>query len=142
MFAPSFVTGLLIRRFGVERILWTGALLFTGTVAINLVGTSFWHFWTALLLLGIGWNFLFIGGTTLLTATYRPEERAKSQALNDFLVFSAITLASLSAGAMQHALGWWWVNVAVIPLILVIVASLSVMALRGRAAESSPGICT
>jgi len=135
MFAPSFVTGSLIKRFGVERILWTGALLFAGTVAINLVGTSFWHFWTALLLLGIGWNFLFIGGTTLLTATYRPEERAKSQALNDFLVFSAITLASLSAGAMQHALGWWWVNVAVIPLILVIVASLSWLALRAGAAE-------
>jgi MFS family permease len=137
MFAPSFVTGSLIKRFGVERFLWTGAALFAGTLAINLVGTSFWHFWTALLLLGIGWNFLFIGGTTLLTETYRPEERAKTQALNDFLVFSAITLASLSAGAMQHAFGWWWVNVGVIPLPLVIVASLSWLRLRGVVAKSS-----
>jgi MFS family permease len=139
MFAPSFVTGRLIKRFGVERILWVGALLFAGTLAINLVGTSFWHFWTALVLLGIGWNFLFIGGTTLLTETYRPEERAKTQALNDFLVFTATTLASLSAGAMQHASGWWWVNVGVIPLVLVIVASLGWLGLRGAGTRSSLG---
>jgi len=136
MFAPSFVTGRLIKRFGVERILRTGAALFAGTLVINLVGTSVWHFWTALVLLGIGWNFLFIGGTTLLTETYRPEERAKTQALNDFMVFSATALASLSAGAMQHAFGWWRVNVGVIPLVLVIVASLSWLGLRGAAAQS------
>jgi len=140
MFAPSFVTGRLIKRFGVERILWTGSLLYAGTVAINLVGSSFWHFWTALVLLGIGWNFLFIGGTTLLTETYRPEERAKTQALNDFLVFSATTLASLSAGAMQHAFGWWWVNVGVIPLVLAIVASLGWLGRRGASGEPSLGI--
>ncbi|MCB1866693.1 MAG: MFS transporter [Chromatiales bacterium] len=132
MFAPAFVTGRLIRRFGVERVLWTGAVLGALTIVINLAGTSLWHFWVALLLLGVSWNFLFIGGTTLLTETYRPEERAKAQAINDFSVFTATTLASLSAGAMLHRFGWWWVNVGVIPLVMLIVAALVWLALDGR----------
>lgn len=139
MFAPSFVTGRLIKRFGVERLLWTGAALLVATLTINLVGTTVWHFWTALLLLGVGWNFLFIGGTTMLTETYRPEERAKTQALNDFLVFTSTALASLSAGAMLHVFGWWWVNIGVIPLVLVIIASLGWLGLRP---ERMPGSAT
>ncbi len=75
------------------------------TIGINLLGSSFWHFLTALILLGISWNFLFIGGTTLLTETYSPEERAKTQAMNDFLIFTATFGASLSAGALLHQLG-------------------------------------
>ncbi|MCB1738370.1 MAG: MFS transporter, partial [Gammaproteobacteria bacterium] len=129
----------LIKRFGVERLLWTGAALLVATLTINLVGTTVWHFWTALLLLGVGWNFLFIGGTTMLTETYRPEERAKTQALNDFLVFTSTALASLSAGAMLHVFGWWWVNIGVIPLVLVIIASLGWLGLRP---ERMPGSAT
>lgn len=125
MFAPSFVTGRLIQRFGVWTIMLTGALLITACVAVNLTGSSVSHFWAALFLLGVGWNFLFIGATTLLTTGYRPAEQAKVQAANDFLVFGLSTLAVLSAGFVQHHFGWRMVNLGVIPGILVIVGALA-----------------
>lgn len=121
MFLPSFFTGHLIHRFGVSRILWSGAILAAITLTINLLGTSFSHFLIALILLGVSWNFLFIGGTTLLTETYQPEERAKVQAVNDFLVFTTNAIASLSAGYLIHQLGWWWVNIMVIPMVALMV---------------------
>jgi predicted MFS family arabinose efflux permease len=118
MFAPSFVTGYLITRFGALNVIMTGALLILACVAANLTGTAMVHFWAALLLLGTGWNFMFIGATTLLTVTYAPAEKAKSQALNDFTVFTIVTLASLSSGALLQFVGWRMVNLAVIPLML------------------------
>jgi MFS family permease len=124
MFAPSFVTGHLIRRYGVLNILYAGAILGMICVAINLRGDSVRHFWTALLFLGVSWNFLFVGATTLLTETYRPEERAKTQALNDFIVFTCVAGASLSAGALQHLFGWRVVNMGVIPLLVLILGSI------------------
>jgi MFS family permease len=123
MFAPSFFTGHLIRRFGVANIMLTGALLYIFTVAINLAGSSANHFWMALFFLGVGWNFLFVGGTTLLTETYDEQEKAKVQALNDFLVFTTVTVASLSAGVLQHQFGWRVVNLGVLPLIVMILAA-------------------
>jgi MFS family permease len=87
-------------------------------VIINLTGTDVLHFWMALFLLGAGWNFMFIGATTLLTGTYTPGEKAKAQALNDFTVFSVVAIASLSSGALLHHLGWRAVNLAVLPLLL------------------------
>ncbi|OGI37843.1 MAG: MFS transporter [Candidatus Muproteobacteria bacterium RBG_16_62_13] len=134
MFAPSFVTGHLIRRFGVLNVMLTGALLTAGCVAVNLTGTGVAHFWTALVLLGIGWNFLFVGGTSLLTETYTESEKAKTQGLNDFLVFTVITIASLSAGAIQHFLGWRLVNLGVIPLIVLVAAGIVWRKRRRRAA--------
>jgi MFS family permease len=130
MFAPSFVTGHLIRRFGVLNILIAGALLTTACVAINLLGTEVAHFWAALFLLGVGWNFLFVGGTTLLTETYREEEKAKTQALNDFLVFTSISLTSFTSGALHHSFGWQVVNIGVVPLIALILVA--VLWLRPR----------
>jgi MFS family permease len=124
MFAPSFATGHLIKRYGVLNIMLTGAVLGVACMTINLSGSSVWHFWTALLFLGISWNFLFIGATTLLTETYRPEERAKTQALNDFAVFTTVALASLSAGALQSHYGWQAVNVGLIPLLVLILAAI------------------
>ncbi len=124
MFLPSFFTGHLIRQVGVKPVLWLGALLAAATILINLLGSTFLHFLTALILLGVSWNFLFIGGTSLLTESYTTEERSKVQALNDFLIFSTTATASLSAGFLLHHLGWWWVNVAVIPLVIVIIAAL------------------
>ncbi len=118
MFVPSFFTGHLINRFGAQRIILVGAVLMILCILLNFSGSSVRHFWAALLLLGVGWNFMFIGGTSLLTETYRPEESAKSQALNDFVVFSAAACASFSAGALLHLLGWQLVNYAVVPLIL------------------------
>lgn len=124
MFAPSFVTGHLIRRFGETNIMLWGALLNAGCVVVNLTGDTLTHFWLALFMLGIGWNFLFVGGTSLLTHTYRPEEKAKVQALNDFLVFTTVTIASLSAGALQFHFGWRAVNEGVLPLIGLILLTL------------------
>ncbi len=120
MFAPSFFTGHLINRFGVIPLMITGALLDLGCVVLNLLGTSLWHFWSALFLLGIGWNFLFVGATTLLTQTYHANERAKSQAVNDFIVFSMVSIASLSAGSLLHFFGWRAVNFGVIPATAII----------------------
>lgn len=124
MFAPSFFTGNLIHRFGVQPILRLGALAMILTVIINLGGTTYWHFWAALFLLGIGWNFLFIGGTSLLTEVYWPEERSKVQALNDFLVFSTTATSSWFAGSMLYEYGWYWVNVSAVPLLGLVVLSL------------------
>jgi MFS family permease len=125
MFVPSFFTGHLIRRFGTSNIMLTGILLLGLCVWINFTGTTVTHFWGALILLGLGWNFLFVGATTLLTETYSLVEKAKAQALNDFLVFGTVTLTSFSSGAIQHALGWQTINMAVIPfLVLVVVANL------------------
>ena len=124
MFAPSFFTGYLIREWGLKTILWLGVLMGFACVGINLIGHTIWHFWLALVLLGISWNFLFIGGTSLLTETYHPNERAKTQAINDFLVFSTVALSSLSAGYLQHQFGWRMVNVGVLPILGLIMLSL------------------
>ena len=124
MFAPSFFTGHLINRFGVERIIFIGGLLMLGCIATNLIGTTLWHFWLALFLLGLGWNFMFIGGTTMLTKTYNEAEKAKTQALNDFTIFTAVAFASLGAGVLQHQLGWFMVNISVIPFILICLFSI------------------
>ncbi len=124
MFAPSFFTGALIQRFGLMTILLTGAALALLCIGTNLLGHTVWHFWLALVALGISWNFLFIGGTTLLTDTYRPEEKAKAQALNDFSVYTAVTIASLSAGYFEYNFGWKMVNLAALPLVGVILLSL------------------
>jgi MFS family permease len=123
MFAPSFFTGSIIQRFGVLNVIVVGALLAVVCVIINLTGQTLWHFWTALFALGVSWNFLFIGATSLLTQTYRPEETAKAQGFNDFAVFTLVTIASLSAGMLQHKLGWEMVNYAVIPFIVIIILS-------------------
>lgn len=140
MFAPSFVTGHLIRRFGIATMLLVGAVLLIGCLAINLLGTDMVHFWSALVLLGIGWNFLFIGGTTLLTETYRPEEKAKTQGANEFLIGAMVAVSSLSAGALQNGLGWQAVNLAMVPLVGLIL--LAVLWLRWGApppAAEAPG---
>lgn len=124
MYVPSFFTGQLIHRFGVLKVMLTGAFLYLGCVLVNLAGTEVWNFWTALVMLGIGWNFLFVGGTTLLTESYYPAEKAKVQALNDFMVFTTVTIASASAGALQYNFGWEVVNWGVLPLLFVITVSI------------------
>lgn len=118
MFAPSFFTGGLIRRFGVGRIIAAGAALLLASVAVNLAGTSVGHFWAGLVTLGVGWNFLYIGGTTLLTETHRPEERAKVQGGNDFLVFAVQGVTSLGAGALITGDGWEALNLLAMPIVL------------------------
>ena len=139
MFAPSFFTGHLIKRFGVLQVMLAGGVLSAACVAVNLTGTSVSHFWLGLLLLGVGWNFMFIGATTLLTEAYAPAEKAKTQALNDFLVFSTVTASVLSAGSLQHYLGWRAVNYGVVPLIALSVIAVLWLLWRRRTAAAGQG---
>jgi MFS family permease len=130
MYAPAFLTGTLIQRWGVLTVILIGAAAILGTVAINESGTGLAQFWTALVLLGLGWNFMYVGGTTLLTEGYRPEERAKAQAVNEFVMFALIATASLGSGLLQQTVGWSWVNLSVVPGILAVAAAS--LWLRGR----------
>ncbi|MBI3523449.1 MAG: MFS transporter [Betaproteobacteria bacterium] len=133
MFAPSFFTGSLIKRFGVVQILLAGSALMLACTAIALSGVTLMHFWWALVLLGIGWNFLYIGGTTLLTETYHASEKAKVQGGNDFLVFATQGVSSLSAGAVLIDSGWSALVTFALPLILITtLASVWLLWLRRR----------
>jgi MFS family permease len=107
MFAPSFFTGGLIRRMGVLNVLLTGAALLFACVGIAMSGVTLMHFWWALTLLGVGWNFLYIGGTTLLTEAHRPAEKAKIQGVNDCLVFAVMVSSSLTSGVVVTGSGGW-----------------------------------
>lgn len=120
MFAPSFLTGYLVSRYGVMNVMLAGVVLLFIAVAVNLLGISIWHYWLALLALGVGWNFLFIGATDLLTYTYSENEKAKAQAFNDFTVFSIVALSALTAGYLQNTFGWRVVNLGVLPMIFCI----------------------
>ncbi|MGD8839998.1 MAG: MFS transporter [Gammaproteobacteria bacterium] len=132
MFAPSFVTGHLVNRFGSQLVIMTGACLMVVCILLNFSGSTVTHFWTALLSLGIGWNFMFIGATSLLTETYSPAESARAQALNDFVVFTSAACSSFGAGALLHLLGWQLVNLAVVPLVVLTIASHCWLWLKSR----------
>src|SRR5712692_2279565 len=123
MFAPSFVTGSLIARFGVTRILLAGAGMLLASAVAALSGLALYNFWAALALLGVGWNFLYVGGTTLLTSAYRPEERAKTQAANEFLTFGVVAVASFASGGVMARIGWSAINYATFPLLLIAAAT-------------------
>ena len=125
MFAPSFFTGHLIRRFGTLRIMLAGAVLQAACVAVNLIGDSYTHFLAALVLLGLGWNFLFIGATTLLTETYTAQEKAKAQGFNDLLVFATVTFTATSSGYLHFELGWRSLNIGVLPFLAVVAAAMA-----------------
>jgi len=134
MFAPSFFTGHLIRRFGVLPVMFVGALLNFSCIAIALTGVSVMHFWWALTLLGVGWNFLYIGGTALLTETYHPEEKAKAQGFNDFLVFTVQAITSLSSGVLITGEGWNTLNLIAAPAIAVTTLATLILWWRQRRA--------
>jgi MFS family permease len=127
MFVPSFFTGNLISRYGVLNIMACGTLIFLIGIATGLAGVNAWNFRIALLLNGVGWNFVFVGATTLVTMCYRPNERGKAQALNDFLVFGTTATASFMAGMLQDHLGWFalnWFSVLLVSVAIIAVASL------------------
>jgi len=131
MFAPGFFTGGLIRRFGMLRIMATGCLLMFGTMTIAHLGVTYWHFWGALVLLGIGWNFLYIGGTTLITEAYRPSEKAKAQGANDLTIFLVMATSSSASGILLNRNGWETLNYLAIPFIAAVaIALLWLMAKR------------
>jgi MFS family permease len=136
MYAPSFFTGHLIARFGVEKImgLGIGILAMAGIVALN--GVDLNNFYVALILLGVGWNFGFIGATSMLAGAHAPEERGRMQGLNDLLVFGGVTFASLSSGGLMNCSGgnpvegWAAVNMAMIPFLVLAGGSLIWLVLR------------
>ncbi len=117
MFGPSFFTGSLIRRFGVLQVMAAGALLLYVVVAIALSGISVPHFWFALVLLGVGWNFLYIGGTTLITEACTPPERAKTQGANDLIIFVVMASSSFSSGLLLEKSGWQMLNYLALPFV-------------------------
>ena len=119
MYAPSFITGSLMARFGVRPMMASGLAIILVAATINLLGIELWNFWIGLTLLGVGWNFAFIGATTLVTECHDPHERNKVQAFNDFLVFGSMAIASFSSGALLSRFGWTTVNEVVFPVILI-----------------------
>lgn len=132
MFAPSFFTGSLIARFGKSGIVIAGLLLIAGSATVALAGTSLWHFWIALILLGIGWNFGFIASTAMVAELYRPEEAFRVQAMNEFVLFSVVAIASFSSGGLLVASGWTLVNLIVYPIVAVSVLLIVVQAVIDR----------
>jgi len=138
MFLPSLATGLVIERLGVQRVMAVGLAALSATVLLGMASRDFIHYWGALVLLGLGWNFLFIGGTTLLTRSYRPAERFKAQAVNDFTIFGVQAAASISAGAVLFQAGWRVVNLVTLPALLALFVAL--LALRGRLAQPAEGL--
>ena len=138
MYAPSFFTGHIITRFGVEKVMGTGLLILASAGAVALMGVELPNFYGALILLGIGWNFAFIGATTLLTSAYRPEERGRMQGLNDLIVFGGVTVASLSSGSLMNCsgssvkVGWDMVNIAMLPFLVLAGGALIWLVLRPR----------
>jgi predicted MFS family arabinose efflux permease len=124
MFVPSLITGSLIVRFGVERIVILGLALIAVSTIISIAGISLWHFWIGLTLLGVGWNFSFVGATTMVTQCHRPEERNKVQSFNDFLMFGSMAIGSFSSGWVLASFGWAAVNQLVFPVVLAAVVLL------------------
>ena len=141
MFAPSFFTGHLITRYGARSIILTGVLLETASAIIGLSGHSVGHFTITLVLLGFGWNFMFIGGSTLITESHSESERAKTQALSEFMMLGMVALSSLSAGKVLHSFGWYGVATTALPLLamplLIVLGQIVYGNLNGRTAVAT-----
>jgi MFS family permease len=137
MFAPSFVTGPLIKRIGALPVMFGGVVFNFAAISVALSGIAVSHFWWALVLIGVGWNFLYLSGTTLLTETYRPEERAKAQGTNEQAIFIMMAISSLSSGMTVTTAGWERVNLFAVPLIGVVTVALIWYALTRRAQKAA-----
>ncbi|MFL6811993.1 MAG: MFS transporter [Bradyrhizobium canariense] len=132
MYGPSFFTGALIARFGARKIVAAGLLLEAGAAGIGLSGITAMHFWATLIVLGVGWNFSFIGASALVLETHRPQERNKVQAFNDFLVFGMMAIGSFSSGQLLASYGWSAVNMVVFPPVALGLAVLSLASFARR----------
>jgi len=138
MFLPSFFTGHLIARFGVLPIIATGGLIEFGCAIVNLAGVDFANFLIANVLVGIGWNFAYVGGSTLLTTTYTPAERAKAQASHDFAVYAATATAAALSGVLAAKAGWTVINLAALPLMAAVTGAAAWLMLHQRRAQAAP----
>ncbi len=136
MFAPSFFTGTLIKRYGVINVMLAGVVLNLGCVGFALAGLEVMHFWVALVLLGVGWNFMFIGGTTLLTECHTPSERAKAQGANELAIFITMAVTSLSSGLLFTLQGWQLMNQLAVPFLLLAGAAMLWLAALRRSPQA------
>jgi len=142
MYAPSFLTGHVIARFGAERVVAMGLVILAAAGATAIAGVELANFFAALILLGIGWNFGFIGATTLITSAHAPEERGRLQGLNDLMVFGGVTLASASSGGLMNCAGgtaqtgWQMVNLAMLPFLILAGGALIWLWMRPKTAEA------
>jgi MFS family permease len=134
MFAPALFAGALVRRLGTLRIMAAGVLTYLVCLTAAVTGQTVAHFWVSGTLLGVGWCFLYVGATTLLTDAYAPEEKAKTQGINDVLVFVVMAASSAVSGAILYRLGWNWLNYAALPLLILTAAALVWLTLVRRAA--------
>ena len=134
MFVPSFFTGSLIKRFGVLRVMSCGVVLYAVCIGIALSGVDLMHFLAALFTLGVGWNFLYVGGTTLFTQAYRPEEKTTAQAAMDFCVFTTTAITSFASGALVTSGGWTWMNFGTIAPVVGIALALAWLRFQRSAA--------
>ncbi|RJX75441.1 MFS transporter [Vibrio sinensis] len=121
MFVPAFFTGKLIERFGARLMILAGGCLFVLCVLINIHGQSIWHFTIALVLLGVGWNFMFIAATGLFSQSYQVHNRSKAQAFNEFFVFSCVTVTALLSGWLEATIGWEKLNIYVLPFVMIVI---------------------
>jgi MFS family permease len=136
MFGPSLFTGSLIRRFGVANVMFAGVVLLFVAIGIALSGISVPHFWFALVVLGVGWNFLYIGGTTLIAGAARPAERAKTQGANDLIIFIVLGTSSFSSGLLLETNGWRTINLLALPVAGLIAVAIAWYALKTRRAAA------
>lgn len=121
MFVPAFFTGRLIERFGPRNMILAGGVLFVLCIAVNIHGQSIWHFSSALVLLGVGWNFMFIAATGLFSQSYLPHNKSKAQAFNEFFVFSCVTITALLSGWLESTVGWEAMNIYVLPFVVAVI---------------------
>ena len=138
MFAPSFFTGHLMDRFGILKIMFAGALILISCALVAVWGQLYSHFIIGLILLGIGWNFLYVGGTALLTDVYQPAEKGAIQGVNEFMVFSATALTAFSSGYLHHTLGWEALNIYTIPVVCFSALIIMTLGWRSRSRQLQP----
>lgn len=136
MFVPAFFTGRLVERFGAQKMILNGALLFVLCIAINIHGQSIWHFSLALILLGVGWNFMFIAATGLFSQSYLARNKSKAQAFNEFFVFSCVTITALLSGWLESTVGWEAMNLYVLPFVVIVMGLFGLSHYKARQATA------
>ncbi|WP_172378835.1 MFS transporter [Vibrio sp. Vb339] len=132
MFVPAFFTGSLIEKFGSRMMILAGGVLFVVCIAINIHGESIWHFRAALVVLGVGWNFMFIAATGLFSQSYQSQNKAKAQAFNEFVVFGCVTITAMLSGWLESTAGWQNLNIYVLPFVLAVILLFAFSARKSR----------
>jgi len=141
MYAPSFFTGRLITRFGASAVVMTGLLLTGASAAVGLLGVDVGHFWLTLILLGVGWNFGFVGASAMVLECHQPEEKARVQSFNDFVVFGTMAFGSFLSGGLLSAYGWdmvLWLSFAPLALAIITLAGAGVRAASAQRPNNLP----